>query len=176
MNARYVYGVSATPRRGDSLEKIIYMLLGPIRHSYTAKERAAIQGIGHFVYSRYTRMVDTKESRNDINGAFSLISTSVVRNEMILGDTRECIQKKRAPVLLTKYKEHAKYLYDHLQGCADHVFLLYGDNTDKENAGIRRQMKEIPDDESMILIATGQKIGEGFDLPRLDTLKCKPLN
>ncbi len=170
VNARYVYGVSATPRRGDSLEKIIYMLIGPIRHNYTAKERAAIQGIGHFVYPRYTRMVDTKESRNDINGAFSLISTSVVRNEMILGDTRECIQKKRAPVLLTKYKEHAKYLYDHLQGCADHVFLLYGDNTDKENAGIRRQMKEIPDDESMILIATGQKIGEGFDLPRLDTL------
>ena len=170
VNARYVYGVSATPRRGDSLEKIIYMLIGPIRHSYTAKERAAIQGIGHFVYPRYTRVVDTKESRNDINGAFSLISTSVVRNEMILGDTRECIQKKRTPVLLTKYKEHAKYLYDHLQDCADHVFLLYGDNTDKENSEIRRQMKEISDDESMILVATGQKIGEGFDLPRLDTL------
>ncbi len=57
VNARYVYGISAPSRRGDSLEKIIYMLTGPIRHSYTAKERAAIQGIGHFVYPRYTRMV-----------------------------------------------------------------------------------------------------------------------
>ena len=33
VNARYVYGVSATPKRGDNLEKIIYMLLGPIRHT-----------------------------------------------------------------------------------------------------------------------------------------------
>ena len=30
VNARYVYGVTATPKRGDNLEKIIHMLLGPI--------------------------------------------------------------------------------------------------------------------------------------------------
>lgn len=45
VNARYVYGVTATPKRGDNLEKIIHMLLGPIRHSYNAKERAMEQGI-----------------------------------------------------------------------------------------------------------------------------------
>ena len=32
INAKYVYGVSATPKRGDSLDRIIYMLLGPLRH------------------------------------------------------------------------------------------------------------------------------------------------
>lgn len=35
VNARYAYGVSATPKRRDELEKIIYMLIGPVRHSYT---------------------------------------------------------------------------------------------------------------------------------------------
>lgn len=170
VNARYVYGVSATPKRGDSLEKITYMLLGPIRHSYTAKERAVEQGIGHFVYPRYTRVIDTNESKNDINGAFSLISTSNVRNEMILNDTRACVQNNRAPVIMTKYKEHAKHLYDNLQNDARHVFILYGDNSDKENAEIRKKLKEVPKTESVILVATGQKIGEGFDYPRLDTL------
>lgn len=58
VNARYVYGVTATPKRGDNLEKIIHMLLGPIRHSYTAKKRAMEQGIGHYVYTRYTRVID----------------------------------------------------------------------------------------------------------------------
>lgn len=29
INAKYVYGVSATPKRGDHLDRIIYMLLGP---------------------------------------------------------------------------------------------------------------------------------------------------
>ena len=170
VNARYVYGVSATPKRGDDLEKIIYMLLGPIRHSYTAKERAVEQGIGHYVYPRYTRVVDTNESKNDINGAYSLISTNSVRNDMILEDTRSCVKKGRTPVILTKYKEQAKYLYNNLQDDADHVFLLYGDNSDKENSDVRRRLKEVPANQSLILVATGQKIGEGFDYPRLDTL------
>jgi len=41
VNAKYVYGVSATPIRSDNLEKINYLLLGPVRHKYTALERAA---------------------------------------------------------------------------------------------------------------------------------------
>ena len=44
------------------------------------------------------------------------------------------------------------------------------DNTDKENANIRMKLKNIPPQENIILIATGAKIGEGFDFPRLDTL------
>lgn len=170
VNARYVYGVSATPNRSDKLDKIIYMLLGPVRHHYTAKERAIEQGIGHYVYPRYTRVIDTDESRNDINGAYSLISSSRARNDMILEDTRACVKKGRTPVILTRYKEQAKYLYDHLQMDADHVLILYGDNSDKENSHVRQQLKEISRNQSLILVATGQKIGEGFDYPRLDTL------
>lgn len=170
VNARYVYGVSATPKRGDNLEKIIHMLLGPIRHSYTAKERAEAQGIGHFVYPRFTRVIDTNETKNDINGAYNLISDNQIRSEMIVEDTKSAIAIGRTPVILTRYKEQAKKLYDNLTKAADYVFLLYGDNSDKENSEIRRKLKEIPDDKSLVLIATGQKIGEGFDFPRLDTL------
>lgn len=170
VNARYVYGVSATPKRGDNLEKIIYMLLGPIRHSYTAKERAQAQGIGHYVFPRFTRVVDTNETKNDINGVYNLISNNSVRSEMIADDTRKVVAEGRTPVILTRFKEHAKYLYDILSEAADYVFLLYGDNSDKENSEIRKNLKEVPDDKTIILIATGQKIGEGFDFPRLDTL------
>ena len=170
VNARYVYGVTATPKRGDNLEKIIHMLLGPIRHSYTAKERAIEQGIGHYVYPRYTRVIDTNENKSDINGSYSLISTNVVRNDMILEDTRACVKEGRTPVILTRYKEQAKYLYEHLQKDADYVFVLYGDNSDKENSEVRRRLKEVAGNQSLILVATGQKIGEGFDYPRLDTL------
>lgn len=170
INAKYVYGVSATPKRGDNLDKVIYMMLGPLRHRFTALERAQEQGIGHYFVPRYTRVVDTVESKNDINKAYSLISASKVRNEMIVGDVKTCVAQNQTPVILTKFKEHAKWLYDMLKDEANHVFLLYGDNSDKENADIRVRLKQVPRTESLILIATGQKIGEGFDFPRLDVL------
>lgn len=170
INAKYVYGVSATPKRGDHLDKIIYMMLGPLRHRFTALDRVEEQGIGHYVVPRYTRVIDTVESRNDINKAYSLISTSKVRNEMIENDVIQSLSQNRTPVILTRYKEHAKILHDMLKDKADHVFLLYGDNSDKENAEMRICLKQVPREESLILIATGQKIGEGFDFPRLDVL------
>ena len=71
---------------------------------------------------------------------------------------------------MTRHKEQAKRLYENLQEEADYVFLLYGNNTDKVNKEIREKIKLVPRDRSMLLIATGQKIGEGFDCPRLDTL------
>ena len=170
VNARYVYGVSATIKRDDSLERLIYMLLGPVRHTFTAKERAIEQGISHLVYPRYTRIIDTLESKEDINAAFDIISRSALRNRQIEDDVQECINNKRTPVILTRHKEQAKILYNDLQGVADVIFLLYGDNTDKVNREIREKIKLVPSDKSMILIATGQKIGEGFDCQRLDTL------
>ena len=170
VNARYVYGVSATLKRSDELETIIPMLIGPMRHKYTAKERAIAQGIGHYVFPRYTRTIDTFSDNKDINQAYAAISSSADRNEMIINDTRECITQGKTPVILTRFKDHARYLYENLNDAADHIFLIYGDNTDKDNNEIRKELRTVPKNESLILIATGQKIGEGFDLPRLDTL------
>ena len=170
INAKYVYGVSATPKRGDSLDKMIYLLLGPLRHKFTALERAQEQGIGHYFVPRYTRVVDTTGSKGNINQAYKLISTSIVRNEMIVNDVKACVAMGQTPVILTRFKEHAKFLYDSLKEGADHVFLLYGDHSDKENADIRVRLKQVSPHESLVLVATGQKIGEGFDLPRLDVL------
>lgn len=170
INAKYVYGVSATPKRGDSLDKIIYMMIGPLRHRFTALERAQEQGIEHYFVPRYTRVVDTIDSRTDINKAYRLISDSDVRNELIVSDVKKSIDRKQTPVILTRFKDHAKLLYDMLKDEADNVFLLYGDNSDKENIDIRLRLKQVPEMETIILIATGQKIGEGFDFPRLDVL------
>lgn len=170
VNAKYLYGVSATLKRADKLDKIIYMMLGPLRHTYTALERTQAQGIKQYVIPRYTRVVDSFDSKNDINKAYLLISSNKVRNEMIVEDAIKCIANNQTPLILTRYKEHAKILYDLLQNEAKHVFLLYGDNSDKENEGIRLKLKQVNNDEPLILIATGQKVGEGFDFARLDVL------
>lgn len=67
-------------------------------------------------------------------------------------------------------REHAQNLYDALQGAADHVFLLQGGNSLKARAALRDKMLAVGRDETMIVVAIGQYIGEGFNYPRLDTL------
>lgn len=71
-----------------------------------------------------------------INEAYSLISSSKIRNEMSIRNVQECVTLGRTPVILTKRKEHAKLLFDLLQESAKQVFLLYGDNSDKQNEEI----------------------------------------
>ena len=169
--AKYVYGVTATPFRGDGLEKINNMLLGPIRFQYTAKEKAESQGIDHIIIPRFTRVVNPHgQNKMHINDAYEILRSSSVRNEQICEDIRKCISEGRTPVVLSKFVEHAELIYDNIKNYADKVFLLTGSQTKKQQKIIRQEMNNISNDESMILVATGQLVGEGFDFPRLDTL------
>ena len=169
--AKYVYGMSATVKRGDKQERKLLMQLGPIRHRYTAKERAIKQGIGHYVYPRFTRMVDLSLSDDrHISELYRLIVDNELRNMQIVSDAVDCVKKGRTPVVMTKYREHAENLYGLLQGAADHVFLLQGGKSLKARTELREKMAAVSRDESMIMVATGQYIGEGFNYPRLDTM------
>lgn len=172
VKARYVYGVTATPKRADGLEKINYMLLGPIRYSYTAKEKAEAQGIDHLVYPRFTRTVVPRGTSDNMhpNEAYALIRDNEVRDEQIISDVKECIIGGRTPVVLSKFKEHSERLYERLKECADKVFLMTGNNSKKEHKKIREKLQLVESKETLILVATGSLIGEGFDFPRLDTL------
>lgn len=170
VKAKYVYGVTATPMRSDGLEKINYMLLGDVRYRYTAKDRAEEQGIEHLVYPRFTRVAYPRSQEMHINDAYMLIKDSEVRNEQIVDDVKKCIDNGRTPLVLTRYKEHASLLSERLQAYADKLFLLSGDKSKKELQEIREKMEDVSPDETMILVATGQMVGEGFDYPRLDTL------
>lgn len=170
VRAKYIYGLSATPERSDHLDDIIYMLLGPIRHKYTVKEQADAWGLDRYVCPRFTRVVIISGEQPDIHKADDLIAESKIRNEQIVFDVEQAVNLGRTPVVLTKLKKHAEQLYMLLQTKADHVFLIYGGQTIKQNQEIKEEMVNVPAGESLILIATGQKIGEGFNFPRLDTL------
>ncbi|MCD8317202.1 MAG: DEAD/DEAH box helicase family protein [Eggerthellaceae bacterium] len=170
--ARYVYGATATTYREDGLEKVNFMLLGPVHYRFTAKERANEQGIAHLVYPRFTRSVVPGFSREKMhpNEAYEILRKDTDRDDLIVSDVVECVRNKRTPVVLSRYVDHTKRLYERLKDSADHVFLLLGENSKKEHAQILAQLKDVRPDESMLLLATGKLVGEGFDFPRLDTL------
>ena len=149
-----------------------YMLLGSIRYKYTSKDRAKEQGIEHLVYPRFTRAVAPRFSQDKMhpNEAYEIIRNNEDRDELIIRDVKQCVNDGRTPVVLSKYVDHSQRLYQHLINYADKVFLLSGSNSKKEHKEILKQMNQVASGESMILVATGKLIGEGFDYPRLDTL------
>ena len=172
INARYVYGVTATPKRGDGKEKINEFLLGPIRYRFTAKDRAEEQNIDHLVYPRFTKTVKLHHlSKTPYgNDAFELIRNNDVRDNQIIKDVVACVQAGRTPVVLTKYVDHAKKLAERLKEYADRLILLTGANGTKARRAQVEELNNVDDSDSLILVGTGSLLGEGFDFPRLDTL------
>lgn len=172
INAKYVYGVTATPKRGDGKEKINEFLLGPIRYRFTAKDRAEEQNIDHLVYPRFTRTVKPHHlSKTPYgNDAYELIRNNDVRDEQIVRDVASCVQAGRTPVVLTKYVDHAKRLSERLKAYADRLILLTGSDGTKARRAQVEELNKVDDSDSLILVGTGSLLGEGFDFPRLDTL------
>lgn len=171
VHAHYVYGVTATPFRGDGLEKINEMLLGPVRFQYSAKEKAVEQGIGHYIVPKFTRTVlPFGQEKIHVTQAYERLRKNESRNTMIAEDANQVLADGRTPVILTRFTDQATALYELLKPSAQHSFLLTGEMSKKERDAAMKEMGKVPPDESMLLVATGQLIGEGFDYPRLDTL------
>lgn len=158
VKAKFVYGVTATPYRSDGLEKINKMLLGDIRYQYTAKERAEEQGIGHFVYPRFTKAVLPRFQQDKIhpNEAYAALRNNDERDRLIVEDVIQSVKLGRTPVVLSRYIDHSRKLYEYLNGHADKVFLLLGKSSRQEHKKILTQMNQVKKNESMILIATGK--------------------
>lgn len=172
VRAKYVYGVTATPKRGDGKEKINEYLLGPIRYRFTAKDRAQEQKIDHLVYPRFTKTVSPHRLSKSAYGneAFDLIRNNSPRDNQIISDIEECITAGRTPVVLTRFVDHAERLYQRLEKYADHVILLTGKNGSKVRKAQVEEMHQVNRSESLLVVGTGSLLGEGFDFPRLDTL------
>ncbi len=171
VHATYVYGVTATPFRGDGLEKINEMLLGPVRFQYSAKEKAAEQGIGHYLVPRFTRTVlPFGQEKLPVPHAYERLRRNENRNGLIVADVKKALEAGRTPVILTRFTDQAAILYEMLKDSAQKPFLLTGEMPKKEREAAIRQMAEVMPQESMLLVATGQLVGEGFDYHRLDTL------
>ena len=170
LGARRVYGLSATPKRSDGLEQIIYMHCGPIRHKVSPKEQIAEQGFKRVLYPRFTRIrLASLERDSSFNQVVEALCAHDARNRLIVEDTIAAMESGRTPLVITKRKEHAAELARQLNGNGVETFVLTGDGTAREK---REKLERIQgaSDIRYALVATGSYIGEGFDLPRLDTL------
>lgn len=172
-NAKYVYGLTATPVRKDGHHPIIFMQCGPVRYRDDAKKQAEKRPFDHFVIPRFTALrvsLDKDEKDVSIQEHYSLMVVNEMRNQMIVDDVVKSHESGRNCLVLTERTNHLELIAGKLRERISEVMTLRGGRGTKEIAEIFKRISETPADKQLTLVATGRYIGEGFDEPRLDTL------
>jgi superfamily II DNA or RNA helicase len=170
VKARYVLGLTATPRRRDGHHPIAEMQLGPVRFTVAARELAAARGFDHQLIVRNTGFATDWSREIGIQELYARIAADGGRNELIVNDVLEALEARRSPLLLTERRDHVELLAAALRPATRHLVVLHGGMRSRERKAAMEQLAEIPPNEERLVIATGRFIGEGFDDPRLDTL------
>ena len=170
VRAQWVYGLTATPIRKDGHQPIIFMQCGPIRFSADAKSQIAKQSFKRYLIPRFTYFRSVSEKKNSFTPIRQEIADDTARNNLIVEDVRKALDNGRTPILMADLTAHVNTLAQMLTPYCKNVICLTGTGTAKEKKTALQRLQDIPDDEPLVIVATGKYVGEGFDYPRLDTL------
>jgi len=172
-NAKYVYGLTATPARKDGHHSIMFMQCGPIRYRDDAKKQAEKRPFEHYIIPKFTSLrvpLDKDEKDVSIQELYSEIVVSEIRNQLIMDDVVRSHECGRNCVVLTERTAHVELLTKELSKKIPDVISATGGMGTKETRETMNKIANTPIDKPLTLVATGKYIGEGFDEPRLDTL------
>ena len=165
-SAKYIVGLTATPNRQDGLQKIMFMLAGKVRHRVLNE---AGNSFTQKVFVKTNSAEIARPNQDDlklhISEIYKWLTEDEQRNSMIVGDVIAAANEGRHCLLLSERRGHAEKLLNMLIEQGLMCVLLTGGMSAKQRIEAN---EALPD--SQVLVATGKYIGEGFDLPRLDTL------
>jgi superfamily II DNA or RNA helicase len=172
-NAKYIYGLTATPTRKDGHHPILFMHCGPIRYRDNPKKQAENRPFEHYIVPRFTSLrvpLNINDQEVSIQQLYTEIMESDFRNQQIVDDVLNNYHQGRNCIVLSLRTAHVESLTKRLKEKVPDVFALMGGMGKKATREIFQRIADIPADRNIILVATGHFIGEGFDEPRLDTL------
>jgi len=172
-NAKYIYGLTATPARKDGHHPILFMHCGPIRYRDNPKKQAENRPFDHYIVPRFTSLrvpLDIDEQEVSIQQLYTEIMDSDFRDQQIIDDVLNNYHQGRNCIVLSLRTAHVDSLAKKLKESVPDVISLMGGMGRKTTRVIFQSIADIPADRNFILVATGHFIGEGFDEPRLDTL------
>jgi len=165
--AKFVLGLTATPNRQDGHQKIIFMVAGPIRHKVKSDHGANFEQLVILTQLNSqppVNLIDA-DNRPRITDVYHWLADDNERNQRIVGDVATKIIEERHPLVLTERREHAELLHQLLIEKKFRSVVLRGAMRAEERHKAKEQLTT-----AQVIVATGKYIGEGFDLPRLDTL------
>jgi len=165
-NPFYLYGFTATPMRKHNDEKLIYMFIGDIL-SHTRSEQVKEKSSFVDIRIRETTLsVPFEYTVDDYEVLSRILINDTRRNEMIVRDIAEMLDKRKALLVLSERKAHLEILEIYLRKRWEIIVISGDDSKRSRNSKIER----IKNGNFQVVLSTGQFFGEGMDIGEFDGL------
>ncbi len=174
IDAKYCYGLTATPERKHKDEKLIYLFIGDIiaelqEHVQELPTSSGLQetGSGRNVIVRETGLaVPFSFTADNYQILARMVSFDQARNQLVLDDIKNSVAADQKTLVLSERKEHLEVLNMYLKGSCETI-LVTGDDSP-----VSRKIKfaQIASGHYQVILATGQLVGEGMDVPDIQTI------
>jgi len=167
--AKYILGLTATPYRRDGHQPIIHMQCGSICYQKKQKD-FTVQIPKYFIIPRITDFSYEWHDNSNIHELWPKLINDENRNKLIADNITKTVQEGRFPIILTERREHIDTLTKLLKDKIEYLTVLHGGLTPKKRKETLKELSDYHSDKPKVILATGTYIGEGFDIPQLDTL------
>lgn len=168
LKAKYRLGLTATGYRRDGLGALIYLTLGEQRYHI---EKAPLVETGDIsraeVICRPTGFNTPLDPSMDYSRVIRELALDEPRNQLICSDIAS-EENNGIQLILTDRREHAVLIQELLKHKYNISSCVLTGSTPKNERDVI--VNTLNQGNVTVLIATGQLIGEGFDLPELSTL------
>lgn len=166
ISSKYLYGLSATPERQDGLEKIIQLRIGEVIFQSSIISDEYI--INKFYYPRFTSF-KLASPFFDFQSYLNQLSVDESRNKQIVKDIKLCAAERRSILIITRRIEHILEL-ENLISITEFRESLIVLHSELNKNILDQRLQIIMKLQKPIIVATDKLIGEGIDIPVLDTL------
>ena len=167
VKSRIIYSFTATPERKDGLEKIMMMYCG--QKCYDSHRDFKKPDFEQVLIPRYTS-TNVFSKANQFQDAVNELVENENRNHLIVSDLIHEFNQNRRIIALSDRVRHLENLYERTKDISANVFMLHGEMKEKEKRAVREQLSKLSSNEPYLIFSTSTLLGEGFDMPSLDTL------
>lgn len=174
LSCRYFLGLSATPKRSDGRQPLVFMIAGNVKY---VSKRPVGAPEDLTVKTRTRKKLIQMSDDSTVTDLYTQLVMDTERTQELADEALAAFARNRKVVMLTGRKNHTLELAAALKGKVDNLFVLDSYATVKERDLVLEQMEALDDDKPRVLISTWQLVGEGFDHAPLNTLiLCLPFS
>jgi superfamily II DNA or RNA helicase len=166
-NSFYLYGLTATPKRKNNDEKLIYVYIGNILYNADQIDQIRQKQTNIEINIRETDLYAPFDYKIDKYETISrILIHDTHRNSLIIEDIEKNINRFQTFLILTERKSHVDVLNLYLKDKYETI-TIHGDDSESNR---KSKIEQLRQGHYKIVISTGQFFGEGIDLNNLECL------